>query len=100
MELEPKIIEAELIRDHEKNSFRATALKALKLYLQQIKQDKYKIKYLVDFSPANTAKRQREKSGSSDSELTQNIRTEGHLEPLHEGLVPRRTEKVLRQGES
>ncbi len=68
MELEPKITEVELIRDREKNPLEPQALKALKLYLQQIKQDRYKIKYLVDCFPANTVKWQREKSGSSDLE--------------------------------
>ncbi len=68
MELEPKITEVELIRDREKNPLEPQALKALKLYLQQIKQDKYKIKYLVDCFPAATAKRQCKKSGFSDSE--------------------------------
>ncbi len=58
----------ELIQDREKNPLEPQALKALKLYLQQIKQDRYKIKYLVDCFPVATAKRQREKSGSSDSE--------------------------------
>ncbi len=68
MELEQKITEVELIQDREKNPLEPKASKALKLYLQQIKQDRYKIKYLVDCSPATTAKRLREKSGSSDSE--------------------------------
>ncbi len=68
MELEPKTTEVELIQDHEKNPLVSQALKALKLYLQQIKYAKYKIKYLVDCFPPNTAKRQLEKSGSSDSE--------------------------------
>ncbi len=68
MELELKITEVKLIRDREKNPLEPQALKALKLYLQQIKHDRYKIIYLVDCFRATTAKRQREKSESSNSE--------------------------------
>ncbi len=57
-----------LIRDREKNPLEPQDLKALKLCLQQIKQDRYNIKYLVDCFSATTAKRQCEQSGSSDSE--------------------------------
>ncbi len=48
IELELKITEVRLIRDREKNPLETQALKALKLYLQLIKQDRYKIKFLVD----------------------------------------------------
>ncbi len=41
MELEPKITEVELIRDREKNHLESQALKALRLYLKLIKQDRY-----------------------------------------------------------
>ncbi len=37
MELEPKITEVEIIRDREKNPLESQTLKALKLYLKQIK---------------------------------------------------------------
>ncbi len=68
MELEPKITDVELIRDHEKKSFESQTLKACNLYLKHIKMERYRIQYLVDCLPSNTAKRQREKSASSDSE--------------------------------
>ncbi len=61
MELEPKITEVRLIRDHEKKPFESQALKACNLYLKHIKMDRYRIKYLVDCFPSNPAKRQREK---------------------------------------
>ncbi len=64
MELELKITEVELIRDRDKNPLEPQAIKVLKLYLQQIKQERYKIKYLVDCFLTNLTKRQREKSGS------------------------------------
>ncbi len=67
MELELKIIEVELIRDREKNPLESQALKALKLYLKHIKQDRYKIKNLVECFPPNTAKRKHERFASSDS---------------------------------
>ncbi len=51
-----------------KNPLEPQALKACKLYLQQIKLDRYKIKYHVDCFLSNPAKRQHEKSASSDSE--------------------------------
>ncbi len=47
MELEPKITEVDLISDREKNPLESQALKALRLYLKLIKQDRYKIKNLV-----------------------------------------------------
>ncbi len=68
MELEPKISEVELIRDHEKQPLEPQALKACNLYFKHIKTDRYRIKYLVDCFPSNPAKRQKEKSASSDSE--------------------------------
>ncbi len=68
MELEPKITEVELIRDSEKKPLESQALKASNLYLKHIKMDRYKIKYLVDCFPCHPAKRQREKSASSDLE--------------------------------
>ncbi len=46
MELKMKITEMELITYCEKNPLESQALKALKLYLQQIEQYRYKIKYL------------------------------------------------------
>ncbi len=68
MELEPKITEVELIRDHEKKPLEPQALKECKLYLSLTKADRHKIKNLVNCFPPNPAKRQREKSGTSDSE--------------------------------
>ncbi len=68
MELEPKITEVELIRDLEKNPLEPQALKACNLYFKHIKMDRFRIKYLVDCFLSNPAKRQREKSVSSDSE--------------------------------
>ncbi len=67
MELKPKITEVELIRDREKNSLEPRALKALRFYLKLIKQDRYKIKNLVECFPPSTAKRKYERSASSDS---------------------------------
>ncbi len=67
MELESRIAEVELIRDHEKNPLEPTAMKEAKLYLNHIKMDRYRIKYIVDCFPSNTAKRQCDKSASSDS---------------------------------
>ncbi len=66
MELEPKITKVELIRDREKNPLEPLALKALRLYLKHIKQDRYKIKNLVECFPPSTAKRKHEWSASSD----------------------------------
>ncbi len=66
-ELETKTSEIELIIDREKNPLSTKAMKEAKLYLTKIKQDRFKIKFLVDCFPAYTAKRQREKSVSSDS---------------------------------
>ncbi len=77
MELEPRIIEVELIRDREKKPLESQTLMACNLYLKHIKMDRYRIKSLVECFPSSTAKRQREKCGSSDSELTPNVRTEG-----------------------
>ncbi len=68
MELELKSTKVELIRDHEKKPLESQALKACNLYLKHIKMDRYRISYLVDCFPSTTAKRQREKSASSDSE--------------------------------
>ncbi len=68
MEFDPKITEVELIREHEKNLLEPKALKACNLYLKHIKMDRFRIKYLVDCFPSNPAKRQREKSASSDLE--------------------------------
>ncbi len=67
MELGSKIAEVELIRDREKNPLEPTAIKEVKLYLNHIKTDRYRIKYLVDCFPSNTAKQQPDKSASSDS---------------------------------
>ncbi len=64
MELEPKITEVELIRDREKNPLEPRALKAPRLYLKRIKQDRYKIKNLVECLPPSTAKRKHETSAS------------------------------------
>ncbi len=68
MELELKITEVELIRDCEKKLLESQVLKACNLYLKHIKMDRYRIKYLVDCFLSTTAKKQREKSTSSDSE--------------------------------
>ncbi len=68
MELEPTITEVELIRDREQKPLEPQALKECKLYLSLIKADRHKIKNLVNCFPPNPAKRQREKSGTSDSE--------------------------------
>ncbi len=68
MELEPKITEVELIIDCEKKPLEPQALKECKLYLSLIKADRHKIKNLVNCFSPNPAKRQHEKSGTSDSE--------------------------------
>ncbi len=68
MELELKITEVELIRDSEKNLLESQALKALRLYLKLIKQDRYKIKNLVECFPPGPAKKKHDQSVSSDSE--------------------------------
>ncbi len=65
MELEPKITEVVLIRDHENNPLEP---QACNLYLKNIKMDKYKITFLVDCFLSNLRKKQREKSASSDLE--------------------------------
>ncbi len=68
MELELKITEVELIRDCEKNPLKSRALKALMPYLKLIKQDRYKIKNLVECFPPGPEKRKHDQSVSSDSE--------------------------------
>ncbi len=68
MELEPKITEVELIRDREKNPLESQALKALRLYLKLINQDRYKIKNFVECFPPGPAKRKHDQSMFSDSE--------------------------------
>ncbi len=65
MELEPKITEVELIRDREKNPLETRPLKALRLYLKLIKQNRYKI---VECFPPGPVKRKHDPSASSDSE--------------------------------
>ncbi len=65
---ELEIFEVELIIDHEKDPLSIKAMKEAKLYLVKIKQDRFKIKFLVDCFPAYSAKWPREKSGSSDSD--------------------------------
>ncbi len=67
VELEPKIMEVKLIRDREKNHLDQQDLKALRLYLNLIKQDRYKIKNLVECFPPRSARRKHERSVSSDS---------------------------------
>ncbi len=57
MELEPKMTEVELIRDHEKNTLEPQALKACNLYLKHVKMDRFRIKYIVDCFQSNPAKR-------------------------------------------
>ncbi len=66
-ELEPKISEIELTIDREKEPLSAKATKNAKLYLTKVKQDRLKIKFLVDCFPAYFAKRSRDKSATSDS---------------------------------
>ncbi len=66
MELEPKIAQVELITDCEKSPLEPTTNKEAKLYLNHIKMDIYRIKYLVNFSQSYMAKRQEDKSASSD----------------------------------
>ncbi len=66
MELEPKITEFELIRDREKKPLEPQPLKALRLYLKLIKQDRYKIKNLVECLLPRPAKRKHDQSASSD----------------------------------
>ncbi len=81
MDLEQKITEVELIRDREKNPLEQQALKALRLYLKLIKQDRYKIKNLFECFPPSSAKRKHERSVSSDSVIDckrQNRRASGN----------------------
>ncbi len=68
MKLEPKIAEVKLICDREKNPLESRALKVLRLYLKLIKQDRYKIKNLVECFPPGPAKRKHDQYVSSDSE--------------------------------
>ncbi len=63
-----KISEVELIIDFEKDPLSPKAIKEEKLFLVKMKQDRYKIKFVVDCFPAYSAKRPREKFGSSDSD--------------------------------
>ncbi len=94
MEIEPKITEVELIRDHEKNPLEPQALKECKLYLNLIKTDRYRIKNLVECFPPNPAKRQRESLGLLIRKLTLNVRTEGLPSPLHMRKKARQIENV------
>ncbi len=96
MNTEPTITEVELLRDREKNPLEPQTFKALKMYLQLIKQERYKITFLVECFPASTMKRKVERSGPQTRHL--NIRTEGHPISLHERWVSKRTENILRQG--
>ncbi len=66
-ELEPKISKMELNVDREKEPLSAKAMKHAKLYLTKIKQDRFKIKFLVDCFPAYTNKWSRDKSASPDN---------------------------------
>ncbi len=85
--------------DPEKEPLLAKVMKHTRLYLTKIKQDMYKIKFLVDCFPAYTAKRPRDKSASSDSGTTSNVRTNGLLLPPQKGRMKSRwTEHGLRLG--
>ncbi len=66
MELKQKITEVQLIR--EKNPLEPRPLKALRLYLKLIKQDKYKIKNLVECFLPGPVKRKHDPSASSHLE--------------------------------
>ncbi len=66
-ELENETSKDELTIDHEKDPLSTKVMKEAKLYLTKIKQDSFKIKFLVDCFHASSAKRPRKKSGSSDS---------------------------------
>ncbi len=63
MELEPKITEVELIRDHEKNPLESQALKALRLY-----QDRYMIRNLAEYFSPGPENRKHDQSVSAGSE--------------------------------
>ncbi len=95
MELEPKITEVELIRDREKNPLEPRALKAMRLYLKLIKQDRYNIKSLVECLRLVQLRGSMKGVRPQTQELIINVRIEGHPETLHGNLLPRRTENVL-----
>ncbi len=61
-ELETKISEAELTTHREKDPLSTKEIKV------GMKQDRYKIKFLIECFPAYSAKRPTEKSGSLDSD--------------------------------
>ncbi len=64
-----------------------------KLYLNHIKTDRYRIKYLVDCFPSNTAKRQRDKSASSylgTHVKHQNRRSSRNSSPKREGKTDKK----------
>ncbi len=65
-ELETKISKVELIIDCEKDPLSTKAIKEVKLYLTKIRQDRFKITFLVDCFLAYSAKQPRDKSASSD----------------------------------
>ncbi len=67
-ELETKISEVELTIDLEKDPLSIKMMKEAKLYFVKMKQERFKIKFLVDCFPVYSAKLPREKSGSSDSD--------------------------------
>ncbi|MBL0686801.1 MAG: hypothetical protein JJV94_03125 [Sulfurospirillum sp.] len=64
-ELETKSSDVELAMDRDKNPLMTKGLKEAKLYLSKIRQNRFKIKNLVDCFPSY--KQAREQSASSDS---------------------------------
>ncbi len=95
-ELEPKISEIELTIDREKEPLSAKATKHAKLYLNKIKQDRLKIKFLVDCFLAYSAKWSRDTGlRPRTTVLTSNVRTEDlRLPPQKERKRAIRTENV------
>ncbi len=98
MELEPKITEVELIQDPEKNPLESQALKALSCIFSRLSRTDIRLNILYTVSQLTLRRDNVKNLGLPIRKLTKNIITEGNLEPLHEGLVPRWTENVLRQG--
>ncbi len=93
MELEPKIAELQLVRDRNENPLVPTAMKEAKLYLNHIKTDRCRIKYLVYCFRSNTAKRQCDKSVSLESGTDvkrQNRRSSRTSSPEREGKMDKK----------
>ncbi len=86
-----------LLIQHKNNDHKDITL-ALKLYIQKIKQNRYKIRYLLVCFQLTLQRDIIKNLSSQIRKLNENVRMEGQLEPLQDGLVSRWTENVLPQG--